>query len=416
MTAPVLTPQGFIAPTTAQEVADLNAKFLANVNASLNLDPNMPWGQIIGIFAQKLSEKYQLDATLYNSLNPAAAEGNLLANVCTLSGTIPQVATYSTVTCNLQLAASTTVTAGSVVAVAGQPQNTWVLTSNVTSTSAGSYPGVFRSSLPGPYTANAATITVINTPVGGWTTVSNPNAATAGVAADTDTTLRQRRLSEINGQGSGDTNAIRAAILKIGSPIIQAFVFENTSLVTDSTGLPGKAFRAVVWAGVGGLATVLPSGLTVGQTIANTIWANKPTGIQSFGAQVYTVTDSAGNPQQVYFDQANQLGLYVTCTVTPAPASSSLTDPIRVAVKGAIQAWVQTNLLLGVGVIARAFSASPLEIQTSPTGTVYTPVVTDVPTFAFDIIPSPTNTANLPGSYLNIYTLASTSTILVNGF
>jgi hypothetical protein len=86
------------------------------------------------------------------------------------------------------------------------------------------------------------------------------------------------------------------------------------------------------------------------------------------------------------------------------------------AVKGAIQAWVQTNLLLGVGVIARAFSASPLEIQTSTTGTVYTPVVTDVPTFAFDIIPSPTNTANLPGSYLNIYTLAPTSTILVNGF
>ena len=412
MTAPVLTPQGFIAPTTAQEVADLNAKFLANVNASLNLDPNMPWGQIIGIFAQKLSEKYQLDATLYNSLNPAAAEGNLLANVCTLSGTIPQVATYSTVTCNLQLAATTTVTAGSVVAVAGQPQNTWVLTSNVTSTSAASYPGVFRSSLPGPYTANAGTVTVINTPVGGWTTVSNPNDATAGVAADTDTTLRQRRLSEINGQGSGDTNAIRAAILKIGSPIIQAFVFENTSLVTDSTGLPGKAFRAVVWAGVGGLATVLPSGLTVGQTIANTIWSNKPTGIQSFGAQVYTVTDSAGNPQTVYFDQANNLPLYVTCTTVPAYAGSSTQG---LAVKGAIQAWVQTNLLLGVGVIARAFSASPLEIQTSTTGTVYTPVVTDVPTFAFDIIPSPTNTANLPGSYLNIYTLALTSTILVNG-
>jgi len=416
MTAPVLTPQGFVAPTTAQEVADLNSKFLAYVNASLNLDPNQPWGQIIGIFAQKLSEKYQLSATLYNALNPAAAQGNLLANVCTLSGTIPQVATYSTVTCQLNLNASTTVTAGAIVAVSGQPQNTWVLTATVTSTSAGMYPGVFRSSSPGVFNANASTITVINTPVGGWLGVTNPNAAIPGVAADTDTTLRQRRLAQINGQGSGDTNAIRAAILKIGAPIIQAFVFENTSLVTDATGLPGKSFRAVVWAGVGGLATVLPSGLTVSQTIANTIWSNKPTGIASFGAQVNTVTDSAGNPQTVYFDQANQLGLYVTCTVVPAPASSSLTDPIRVAVKGAIQAWVQSNLLLGVGVIARAFSASPLEIVTSPTGVVYTPVVTDVPTFAFDIVPSPVNTANLPGSYLNIYTLASTTTILVNGF
>ena len=412
MSGPVLTPQGFVAPTTAQEVADLNAKFLANVSATLNLDPNMPWGQIIGIFAQKLSEKYQLDATLYNSLNPANAEGNLLANVCTLSGTIPQTATYSTVTCQLNLSASTTVTSGAVVAVNGQPQNTWVLTATVTSTSAGMYPGVFRSSLTGPYTANAGTITIINTPVGGWLGVSNPNAATPGLAADTDTTLRQRRLAEINGQGSGDTNAIRAAILKIGSPIVQAYVFENTTLLTDSTGLPGKSFRAVVWAGVGGLATILPSGLSVSQTISNTIWANKPTGISSFGGQANTVTDSAGNPQVVYFDQAIQRDLYVTCTTTPAVLTAAET----LAVKGAIQAWALTFLPLGAAVIARSFSASPLEPITSPvSGNIYTPFVTDVPYFAFDVVPAPTNTANLPANNLTIYTLSSTANILVNG-
>ena len=54
-------------------------------------------GQVIGIFAEKFAELMELGATVYNAVNPNAAEGQLLANVSAISGTFPQVATYSTV-------------------------------------------------------------------------------------------------------------------------------------------------------------------------------------------------------------------------------------------------------------------------------------------------------------------------------
>lgn len=396
MSAPVLTPAGFVAPSTDEEVQDLNSKFLTNVDASLDLDPDQPWGQIIGIFAQKISEAYGVIATGYNAINPNAAEGQLLVNACALSGTIPQVATFSKVTVNLTLGASVTVHAGATMAVLNQPGNVWVLTEDVTSTSAGSYPGVFRSQNPGPFAANAGTLTVITSPQTGWTAGSNPAAAVAGFAADTDTTLRQRRQAELAGEGSGDVDAIRAALLKVEG-VINAFVFENTTLVPDSNGLPGKAFRAVIWDG--------PTPFAANADIAATIWKEKPTGIQSFGSIEVDTLDSQGNLQPVFFERATQVPIYVTCTTTPG----SLTADQATAVKAAIKAFADANWNLGSPVIARAFSASPLE----PT-TAYTPVVTDVPVFQFGTAPSPTNTANLTTTALFIFTL-STTNITVNG-
>lgn len=387
-----LTATGFQAPTVEEKIDDLNAAFLANIDAGLDLDPDQPLGQVIGTFANDIVTAWDVLATVYNALNPAAAEGNLLVNACALSGTRPQVATYSTVTATLNLNATTTVHAGAVVAVAGQPGNTWVLTADVTSTLASTYTGTFRSNVPGPFVANAGTLTVINTPTVGWNSITNGADAVPGLAADTDTTLRQKREAELAGEGSGDTNAIRAKILEIPG-VIQAFVFENVSLSTDATGLPGKAFRAVVWDGASP-----PVGNTL--LIAQAIWGSKPSGIQSFGAISQVIQDSAGNNQTIYFDRAQQLPTYVSCTTTPSVLSGAQTT----AVKAAIAAYAANAFNLGVSIIDLPFRASALVAS----------VTTDVPTFAFDFHSTPTNTGNLAVTTLQIATL-STTDILVNG-
>jgi uncharacterized phage protein gp47/JayE len=397
-----LTAQGFSAPTADEEVLDLNSKFLANIDAGLDLAPDQPIGQIIGIFAQKLAEAYQLGATVFNAINPNAAEGVLLDNVAAISGTHRQQSTFSLVELVLTLNASTTVPAGSIVSVAGQPGNTWVLAQTTTSVGAGTYNAGARSTLPGPFQANANTITVINTPIVGWTGVNNPLASVLGFSADTDMQLRQKREAELAGQGSGDIDAIRAAILKVPE-VLQAFVFENTSLTTDSTGLPGKAFRVVVWDG----ATPLASNQAIGQAI----WNQKPSGIQSFGAISVTVNDSAGNPHVVYFDRAQQLRVWVTMTTTPATTDSATVA----AIKEAVRYFGQLNFNLGSSIIARAFSASPLEpIAATASEPAYTPTITDVPTFAFDTHSTPTNTGNLTATGLQIFTVA-TADMLCNG-
>ncbi len=400
-----LTPQGYSAETEDEYVQDLNAAILANVDAGLDLSPDQPLGQIIGIVAAKLASLDGTIQTAYNAINPNAAEGALLANAAALSGTLPQVATYGTVTVQLNMNASTTVSAGTVFAVVNQPANTWVLLNSVTSTTSGFYTGLCRASNPGAFVANANTITVINTPAVGLLGVNNATAASSGVDADTDTTLRQKRLIQLAGEGSGTLDSIVSAVDKVSEGIISVFGFENTSLVTDSTGLPGKAFRIVIWDGASPTDSL--------NDIAQAIWDNKPSGIQSFGALSGTATDSQGIARTVNFDRATQKPVFVSCTTTP----SSLTTPQTTAVKQAIAQYIN-NLGLGVSIIARKFSASPLEpisaLDATPSNPAYTPFITDVVTFAFDFVASPTNTANLPISGLQIAT-CSTANILVNG-
>ena len=112
-----LTASGFVASTVTEEVAYLNGQVQTLIDPNLDVDPDQPIGQIVGIFAAEFAAATELLATVYNSMNPAAAEGTLLANLASLTGTYPQVATYSTVPCNLTLSAGTTVGAGSTISV-----------------------------------------------------------------------------------------------------------------------------------------------------------------------------------------------------------------------------------------------------------------------------------------------------------
>ena len=392
MPGPLFTNAGYIPTTVQDEVADLVASFLANVDGGLDTSPDQPIGQAIGIFAEKFTELTELGSTVYNALNPNAAEGQLLANDCALSGTYPQVATYSTVGATLSLNASTTVAAGATAIVLGQPGNIWKLKTAVTSTTAGNYSAVFQGSVPGPQVANAGTLTIIGTPTIGWTAVTNALDAVQGLPADTDTTLRQKRAAELLGQGSGDLDAIRAAVLKVGG-VEQCFVFENTSMLTDATGLPAKSFRVVIWDGAGLNA--------VNNNVAQAIWDAKPSGILSYGVTASGVAvDSTLTSRTILFDRAVQVPIYIVCTTTPA----TLTTYSTAAVKAAMAAYAQANYNLGVSVIDLPLRASG----------IIPGVTIDVPTFFLGTAPSPGGTANIPISTLQIATLATTN-ILVNG-
>lgn len=387
-----MTPAGFIAPTVQEEITDLGDSFLANIDGALDLSPDQPVGQAIGIIAEKFTELMELGATVYNALNPNDAEAQLLANVCAISGTYPQTATYSKVTGSLTLNASTTVTAGSTAVVNGQPQNVWVLTADVVSTTAGAYTGVFQSQQPGPFVANAGTLTVIGTPTVGWLSVTNAADAIQGLAADTDTTLRQKRAAELLGEGSGDVDAIRAAVMKVGG-VEQCFVYENTSMLPDATGLSAKSFRVVIWDGEGMAAS--------NNNVAQAIWDSKPSGILSFGTTASGVaTDSAGNPRTLLFDRAQQVPIYITCTTTPG----SLNTAGTAAVKAALAAYATANYNLGVEVVALALRAAA----------IIAGITIDVPTFFLGTAPSPAGTVNIPISGLQIATI-DTANILVNG-
>jgi uncharacterized phage protein gp47/JayE len=357
----------------------------------LDTSPDQPMGQVVGSFSAELAQAWAAIATVYNAINPNGAEGNLLANLASLTGTLPQTATYSQVTCSCTVSGAVTIPANSIVAVTGQPANQWVLTTAIVAGSSGSYNGTFRSSQSGPFVANPGTITTIVTPVSGWTAVTNAAAAVTGLAADTDATLRLKQANELAGLGGGDTAAIRASLLKV-SGVLQAFVYENTSLYTDANGVPGKSFHAVIWDGAGDSAS--------NTAIAQAIWNEKPSGIYSYGSLYGTATDSFGNSQVVYFDRVTQVPIYVVLTTNPGTISAANIS----AIKAALVAYAAANWQIGVDVYALALQAQAL----------LPGVVTDVPTFYLGTAPSPGSDANIPMGVLQIPTL-STTNILVDG-
>lgn len=389
-----LTPTGFISKTSTEIQSDIGTNMLVNLDAALDLSPDQPFGQVIGIFSNELAPVWDLLATVYNQMNPDAAEGDLLRSLCALTGVRAQSATKSHVTCVMNLAAGTSVPAGSIAYVQNQPANTWTLVTTVTNATLdpADFNGEFQSSLAGPYVANANTLIVIGTPVIGWNSIYNPEDATLGLSEDTDAQLRLKRQAELSASGAANPDAIRADVLQVPG-VLQAFCYENTSLLPDIEGVPGKAFHVIIWDGPGSEAD--------NDAVAQAIWNSHPSGIQSFGGIFGNATDSTGTNQVMYFDRATEVPVYMTLTTTRNASASS---DYRTEVRAALVAYANLTLNLGVDVVALAFRAQALTV----TG------VLDVPTFTLGITPAPLTTSNIVISSLQIATL-STTDILVDG-
>lgn len=409
-----ISASGFYAPTLQEVIDDYGEKILANVDSGLDLSPDGIMGKIVATFAQRIWTGYQTLATIYQSVNPQEATGDLLRQRCAISGTLAEVPSYSTVPALLTLTANSTVLAGAVAAVASEPSNRWVLVDDVTSTDAGNYAGLFRSSSPGHFeciagASGAGTLTVISTPQIGWTSVQASADATPGRTGDNDQTLRVRRITELAGEGGGKLAGILADVLKSDANVTDARAFENTTLATDALGTPAKSFRIVIFEADAPASS---------DAVAQAIWNARPAGIPSVGAQSGNAVDRQGVVHVVNFDRAQALPVFVACTTTPASLTTDQTNLVKQAIVNFV-----SNLGLGQDLIARRFAACPLEptdaIFESDGVTVEVPAydpsfLEDIPSWAFGLSASPTLDVNLSASGLQVFTCAS-GDVKVNG-
>jgi uncharacterized phage protein gp47/JayE len=148
----------------------------------------------------------------------------------------------------------------------------------------------------GPVVANAGTLTVIETQVSGWNSVTNGNDATLGQKEETDAELRERREAELSSGGKSTIGSIRAALLDFDK-MREVVIFENTTDTTDGAGVPPKAIEAVAWDGT-------TSGTDIADDdIAQTIWDQKAGGIESHGGDSGTATDAAGDTHTIAFSR-----------------------------------------------------------------------------------------------------------------
>lgn len=171
-------------------------------------------------------------------------------------------------------------------------------------------PGVFPNvSMPmvatenGPTQALSGTLTVIETPIAGWDSVTNPLDAVLGRNIETDAELRLRRLLSLANPGTATLEAIRARLLQV-IDVKAVAVYENITMIVDGAGRPPKSFEAIVLGGAD-------------QEIADLIWLVKPAGIESFGDEVVVVVDSQGFIHNIKFTRPVEKLISLEIDITP---------------------------------------------------------------------------------------------------
>lgn len=164
-------------------------------------------------------------------------------------------------------------------------------------------PQIYECTEDGPVLALTGKVDTIDTPITGWTSVTNLKDGTLGRIAETDTELRIRRLLALRTGGKSTLEAILGALLTEVTGVTRAKVYENRTDSTDADGRPPHSFEAVVSGGTDA-------------DVAKKIWDNKPAGIQMFGSTTSVVKDTNGNDQTVNFNRPTAISIYVRVEVT----------------------------------------------------------------------------------------------------
>lgn len=297
-----LTSEGFSIPTVDDLLSAMTMEQRTAIASDLDDGAEALLGQLNGITALKLREVWEAALAVYESLDPRVASGAALRARCALVGVEPRAATQGTVTLTLTIAAHRTVPVGSQVSAPGRPEVLWTTTADAANNTGGSASVTVEAQCEtaGRLVAPSGTLTVIATPVSGWSAVTNAADAIPGRDADSDTVLRARRDAELQANGLTTDGSIRAAVGAVEG-VRRVLVVTNNG---DSySGLqPPHSVECVVQGGADA-------------DVASAIFGTVARGVATYGGTSTSVLDAAGVAQQVFYTRPSERNVYVSVLV-----------------------------------------------------------------------------------------------------
>lgn len=405
-------PDGFAVKPLAQVVTDLGTAMQQNVPTA-DLSTDSIESKIVAIFAGPIAELWALSGQAFNAFNRQDVEGAGLDNLGDLTGTPREGSSYTQVPCTLTLTAGTYPPGTLVANVAGSPAFTFSNPQAVVSAGGETSVTMQATTIGTTATVNPGTLTQITAPVTGWTSITNAVAQSQqGAEAELDPLYAIRQEEELADQGSCTAPAMAAALIQLGAsqspPVtVAASVYENTSnapVTISGLTIPAHGMAPVVFDG-------FTPGLTNNQ-IAEVVWQNKPGGIPLSGTSVGTYVDPEFGVQTVPFSRPTQVPLFIIVTVVPLPnvAFSQLQTSIPAALAAAAIAPTLAGAVAPIGQLSPGASVigSQLQAVVMASGGVY-----DVQALAFETIPSPTNTAPIAMTPLQMATVIADGTHVI---
>lgn len=323
--------------------------------ADINVDPNSPDGQMVGIVAQAKRDMLEFIQQAYNSFDPDQAVGVTLDQRCAINGVQRKSGSYSYVTVNVTVTQALTLQGldfypTSPFTVSDSIGTQYYLADTYAFATPSTHGLVFRAARQGSITALANTLTVIATPLLGVASVNNPSANTStGTSQETDAALRVRRRNSVALPSKGYLEGLYGGLLSLAD-VSEASVLENVTNTTDANGIPGHS----IWVIVNGGVTA---------DIAQVIYVKRNAGCGMKGSITVPVEQVDGTTFDILFDRATAEDLWVKFDVQQL-----------VGVIPPDEAYLRSQLILNTFTIGQAADTTTLIdwIRTADSNTIVT--------------------------------------------
>lgn len=305
----ILDGTGLQTSTQTELVAYFTAQYQAIYGADINLDSDSPDGQMMNIFIQAILDLEDLLVQINNMFDPDNAVGVILDQRVAINGIQRQAGTFTVTPITLVNSQSINLygldqSVQPVYTISDNAGNLWQLQTTALGVSAGANVYNFQAAVPGAELTTPNTITVPVTIILGVVSVNNPTTyTTLGLNEESDAVLKVRRQQSVSLSSQGYLAGLLAALENING-VSSAFVYENTTSVTDGNGVPGHS----IWVIVAGSATAAD--------IAQAIYDKRNAGCGMFGSTTFTITQIDGSPFVVTWDDVSTQNLFIKFTAT----------------------------------------------------------------------------------------------------
>ncbi|EPJ6242518.1 baseplate J/gp47 family protein [Klebsiella pneumoniae] len=337
-----VTAEGISAPDYQTVLDTITGYFQQIYGSDAYLDPDSKDGQMVALVALAIHDANNTAISVYRSFSPSTALSDALTSNVKINGIARRAATNSTVDELIEGDAGTLITNGSVKDANGI---IWNLPAQVAIGIDGTVIATATCSVSGAVAAPAGSVNKINTPTRGWVSATNPQAATVGVAAETDAELRVRQSQSVALASLTPFDAVDGAIANVEG-VTRHKLFENDTEVMDANGLPAHSISAVV---EGGDATV----------IANTIRSVKGQGVSTFGMTAVVVTDRYGNPYTIRFSRPVDVPVFASITLR---ALTGYTSDVGDEMKAAVASYINSLAIGDSVLLSRVYSPANLGV------------------------------------------------------
>lgn len=319
-----VTDKGIMTESLNDIINRLESKFKEIYGDDIDLSPDTPDGQMLGVFAQELANCNDVISFCVRMLNPYTSTGRWLTDRALYAGLERRGAkhTYSN-NVSIKGDGASLISVGGLL-VANSDASRWEVMS-ITKNSEKDYSATIRSEQPGVFDLPADEELTPEIVVG-VTSIVTTEKSVGGADEESDLELLTRFMKSHSINNFDDRAGVEAQVLSIDD-VYQAVVYENFTGQTDEKCIPGHSINVVVDGGSD-------------NEIAFAILRKKKGGCGLFGKEEVEVM-SDGALRKAYFDRAKNKEVSVVVTVKRI---TPLTDIDHKAIKDSL-----SGLKFGIG-------------------------------------------------------------------